>query len=209
MTAYSAKPAEPDTESTAQAVIPAGCAALPGFINGFPAPAAGLSCRAAPVDFSFAGQPTLKVAVTQDGQAAAVYKMNMLDFPAENILAFSPLVVTWAETAAQKQMPRPPGTGRHLMAHCTGWLSGAQAQGIFGMKKILLTTGNLTAARAGLPFFTALGWDIVRQKAAPPGALRDIADRLQSMAAPFQAAAGTEATGTEDDISYACRWFAL
>jgi hypothetical protein len=113
--------------------------------------------KALPIDTSFNQLPTLAVEIAYEGQALATWKCNVRT-DIEGWLIFSPLVIVWAPEANRQH-----GQGQILMSAIAQALPhAARALGYDG--RILLTSGNLTVERAGLPFFQSLGWPIVMSR---------------------------------------------
>lgn len=154
-------------------------AALPSWVAAH-LPAAGELCfDALPPDLSFNALPTYAVRVTAAGREIGVYKCNLAQFTGEdgrNCALFSPLVVTWRDGH-----PPKGDISRRIIDHCV-----KTARGFCPPETgVIVTSGNLTRERAGLPFFTALGWEIVTEKTARREIERTVLRGLEKAAAGF------------------------
>ena len=143
-----------------------------------------LSFEALPLDLSFNALPSHAVRVLHDGREICVYKCNLAQFTDEDgrdCALFSPLVVTWRDGH-----PPKGDISRRIIAHCTD-----SARGFCSSKQdspqmdVLVTSGNLTKERAGLPFFTALGWEIMTEETAQRQIYQMIIKSLEKAAAAF------------------------
>ncbi|TNE32840.1 MAG: hypothetical protein EP349_00720 [Alphaproteobacteria bacterium] len=157
---------------------------LPAWIAAHTARDGALSFDVLPLDLSFNALPTFAVRVLDDGREIGVYKCNLSQFTDEagrDCVLFSPLVVTWRDG----QVPQGD-ISRRIVAHCVrsarGFCSSKQDAPVMG---VLVTSGNLTKERAGLPFFTALGWEIVTEETAQRPIYQLIIKSLEKAAATF------------------------
>ena len=153
--------------------------ALPSWIAAH-IPADGhLSFEALPPDLSFNALPTHAVRVLSDGRDIAVYKCNLAQFTGEDgrdCALFSPLVVTWRDGH-----PPKGDISRRIISHCVN-----TARGFCPPEtEVIVTSGNLTRERAGLPFFTALGWEIITQDNVRRDVYKTILRGLEKAAAGF------------------------
>jgi hypothetical protein len=114
--------------------------------------------RAKELDRSFNGLPTLVVEVLGAHSLIAAYKSNIVLVPGgeRSWLVFSPLVVVWERSTEE----RGPGLGRPIVDHCVSSIAGFWEARARHIPNILVASGNLTVAKAGRPFFEALGWEI-------------------------------------------------
>ncbi len=147
---------------------------------------------ALPVDGSFNALPTFSVRVLRGRQEIAVYKCNMLRDGDSAV--FSPLVVTWGAGGN-------PGGGlsREIVDHCVFCACGYSRAVFPEISDVIVTSGNLTEERAGLPFFQALQWQIVTESGARDAPLRQVAVRLKKAASAFL----DTKNGAAEDISFA------
>ncbi|TVQ84034.1 MAG: hypothetical protein EA357_04105 [Micavibrio sp.] len=144
---------------------------------------------AQPVDTSFNKLPTFSVCVLREGEEIAVYKCNILHDGSAAV--FSPLVVTWGKGGN-------PGGGisRVIIDHCIFSAGGYCRDLMPEISEVIVTSGNLTEERAGLPFFQALDWTIIAEDEARADIkLHHVAQRIKAAAAPF---INIEDTGAED-----------
>jgi len=135
------------------------CRNLPQWINRYhPADSYG-RYHARELDYSFNGLPSLTVDMTgADGMPIAVYKCNISLVRGErrSWLVFSPLVVIWEKSKAE----RGPGFGRPVIAHSVAAIVSFCETHVRHVPDLLIASGKLTVAKAGRPFFEDLGWEI-------------------------------------------------
>ena len=152
---------------------------LPSWIAVHRARDEALAFQALPVDLSFNGLPTFAVRVLSEESDIAVYKCNLSLFTEEggrDCALFSPLVVTWRDGH-----PPKGDISRRIIGHCVN-----TARGFCPPEtEVIVTSGNLTKARAGHPFFTALGWEIIRQENAQRDIYKTVLRELEKAAAAF------------------------
>ncbi len=181
------------------------CRDLPGWINSHRQQDEDRRYRARELDRSFNGLPTLTVEVSRAQGRIADYKCNIAAVRDEELpwLVFSPLVVVWEKSKEE----RGPGLGRPIIDHGVSSIAGFCETCVRPVPNILVASGNLTTAKAGRPFFEALGWEIV----SPAGFARHAGDRgltkaLRFVAAQIEAAIAQFAQGTAvpaDPLSFA------
>lgn len=126
---------------------------LPAALNAVVGCGNGLSFYTMPINTAFRGYRTLLTQVSQGDTPVATYQCNA--GYVDGWMVFYMLTVVWAEEGV-----RPKGSGKKIMEHCLRALD-VYAKRAAVERGVLLTTGNLTEERAGLPFFTAMGWDTV------------------------------------------------
>jgi len=134
------------------------CRGLPQWINRHRPEDERRRYRAKELDYSFNGMPTLTVEVTGAQGLIAAYKSNIALIPGERRpwLVFSPLVVVWEKSKEE----RGPGLGRPIIDHSVSSIAGYCEAHARHISNILVASGKLTVAKAGRPFFEALGWEI-------------------------------------------------
>jgi len=158
--------------------------ALSSWVAAYAAQDDDLDFYVLPLDLSFNALPTYSVRVLRENRAIALYKCNLAVLTDEDGRAcalFSPLVVTWSED-------RPPegDISRRIIAHCLDSAHGfCASKQVMPEMDVIVTSGNLTKERAGLPFFTALGWDIVMAGATQTPIYQKIITSLEKAAAAF------------------------
>ena len=134
------------------------CRELPQWINRHRPDDGYRRYRAQELDYSFNGLPTLTVEVSGAQGRIAAYKSNIALIPGERNpwLVFSPLVVVWEKSKEE----RGPGLGRPIVDHSVSSIAAYCEAHARHIPNILLASGKLTEAKAGRPFFEALGWEI-------------------------------------------------
>lgn len=162
---------------------------LSDWINTHHAHDAQFSFVAAPIDLAFNNLPTLCVKLFQDDVQQALYKFNI--HMHDDCIVFSPLVVMWAEGQT-----RIAGIDHAIINHCTESLTSFAKLYLVDIKNITLTSGNLTIERAGKPFFTKLGFDIITLNKNAAGvwiglaelenSLQQAALQIDTLSAPFR-----------------------
>jgi hypothetical protein len=158
------------------------CGELPGWINSHRQRDECRSYHAKELDYSFNGLPTLAVEVTSAQNRVAAYKCNitLIRDDEQPWLLFSPLVVVWEKSKEE----RGCGQGRPIIDHSVSSIAGFCETCARPIPNILIASGNLTVAKAGRPFFEALGWEITN----PSGFARYAGDRGLTKALKFVAA---------------------
>jgi hypothetical protein len=175
------------------------CRDLPGWINSHRQQDGDRRYQAREIDYSFNGLPTLTVEVTRAQGRIADYKCNIAAVADEEQpwLVFSPLVVAWEKSKEE----RGPGLGRPIIDHSVSSITGFCETCVRPVPNILIASGNLTTAKAGRPFFEALGWEIVSPAgfachAGEPG----LTKALGFVAAQIEAAIAQFAQGTAEPV---------
>ncbi len=144
------------------------CRELPQWINRHRPEDELRRYHAKELDYSFNGNPTLSVEVTGAQGLIATYKSNITLIPGERSpwLVFSPLVVIWEKSKEE----RGSDLGRPIIDHSVSSIAGYCKAHARHISNILVTSGKLTKAKAGRPFFEALGWEIASTGDCAPNA---------------------------------------
>jgi hypothetical protein len=180
------------------------CHGLPAWINSCRAGDGQCRYRAKELDYSFNRLPTFAVEVLDADGLIATYKTNAVLVPRgeSSWLVFSPLVVVWE----RGKEARGPGLGRPIISHCVSSISGFLAPSGQQIPNVLVASGNLTAAKAGRPFFEALGWEIVTTCSSPHAKDSALGKALSFIGAQISAAiaqSGQNLAGTDTAVSFA------
>ena len=134
------------------------CRELPQWINRHRPEDGHRRYRAQELDYSFNGMPTLTVEVTGAQGRIAAYKSNIALIPGEQNPGLSFLRWWSSGKRARRNAAQVWGARLSIIVFPLSPVTAeAHARHI---PNILLASGKLTEAKAGRPFFEALGWEI-------------------------------------------------
>lgn len=142
------------------------------------------------IDASFNASPTLTVEMSGRSGLIATYKCNIVEIHnhRKSWLVFAPLIVIWEQGRAE----RGPDLGRIMMEHVVSSIRAFCVEYGAWSHDILITSGNLTVAKGGKPFFEGIGWEIVYPGTHEPSALYNgnfaMAEPLAAVEARIEAA---------------------
>lgn len=171
--------------------------AFPAWVNRHRAESGALRYHALPVCRSFNSAPTITVEMTGPSGLIASYKCNftLAHERGRDWLVFSPLVVIWE----QDRLARGPDMGRVMIEHFVEAVRTFREECGTWSHAILVSSGNLTVAKGGKPFFDSIGWEIVYPELREPAGLYQgeeaicapldaVAAQIETAIAPVRAA---------------------